>query len=137
MTALNQKVGGPFDNQESIIRVSFDVARDGGATGDFVAFEADGDVMLTGFHGAVKTAFVGASATLKLGTEGTAEALVTSKNAAALGANVVLRSLLTEGTPNVETLPIRLASGDKIIVKRETAVFTAGRLDMVFKVMKY
>lgn len=137
MTALNQKVGGGFGNEESVLRVSYDVARDGGATGDYVAFEATSDVMLTGFHGAVKTAFEGASATLKLGTGAAAEALVTSKNAAALGANVVLRSLLAAGTPNTETLPIRLAKGDQIIVKRETAAFTAGRLDMVFKVMAY
>lgn len=136
MTALNKKVGAPFENEEAIVRVSYDVARDGGATGDIVAFEADGEVMLTGFHAKVGTAFVGATATLKLGTESAAEALVTSKNAAALTANTVLRSLLGTGTPNTETLPIRLADGDKIIVKRETAAFTAGRLDMVFKVMK-
>jgi hypothetical protein len=139
MAALVQHktVGAPFSNDEEIVRVRYNFADDGGATTALDVITADGDILITSWHAVVKTTFQTAdSATLAAGITGTAGYFIGATAAGSLTENAVLRPLLTEGTPNAEKLPVRLASGSKVIQTVGTGTFTAGAVEHVIKYVK-
>lgn len=137
MTALAKKKtrSAGFDNGLEMVRVRYEYPTDGGATGSYDVLEADGELIVHGFLAVVKTAVTGSSSTIKLGTSGDDDALMSAAQAA-LGANTIHQSPLIEGTPNTRTIPLRLADGEKIIQKIGGAVITAGVVEYTFWIMR-
>lgn len=134
-----KKVGKAFTNQEVVERVVYDFAVDGGATGALDVFTADADVVITHFHTKVMTAATsGGSATLKVGTSVDDDLFVTTTQGAvaSLTAGAVIVPAVVEGTPNVLALPLKLASGAKVVQTIGTAALTAGKVEYVIKYLK-
>jgi len=138
-----KKVGSGFSNEEQTIKVRYDFAVDGGATGAFNIFTAESDCIITDFHALVKTtATSGGSATVAVGVTGSTSAFVTTTQGAVanLTANAVFQAnvVLTEGTPNTAAFPLprRLASGESVLMTIGTAALTAGVVDYVMNVKK-
>lgn len=141
MAALKQykKIGPTFNNAEEVVTAVYDFAEDGGATGALDIFEASGDVVITHFHSYVMTAATsGGSATLKVGTSGDDDLFMTATQGAVanLTAAAAFMPLAVEGTPNALPLPVKLASGSKIIQTIGTAALTAGKVKYVVKYVK-
>lgn len=132
LAAHKAKVGAPFSNAREVIRVVYDFAVDGGATGALDVFTAEQNLVVVGFHLKVLTAATsGGSATLIVGVSGgdTDACLdATSGAVANLSANAVIGQ--------EATVPFYLASGGKIIQTIGTAALTAGKIEYVFEVMK-
>lgn len=142
MTAIANKlnVGPAFTNGVEYANVVYDFAADGGATGALDLFEAGADVVITHFHSKVVTACTsGGSATVIAGISGGTTNLfmnVTQGAVASLTANAVVVSPVVEGTPNVLALPLKIASGGKIIMTIGTAALTAGKIKFVIGYVK-
>lgn len=129
-------LGKTWSNEEQVLRVRYDFSVDAGATGALDLFEASADVVITGFHSYVKTAATsGGSATLKVGTSGDDDAFMTTTQGAV--ASLTLGALIAppavEGTPNTLPLPVKLASGSKVIQTIGTAALTAGVVEYVIR----
>lgn len=141
MAALKDAVtvSGPMSNAEETYRVTYDFAKDGGATGALDIFTAGEDLVITRFWSTVKTAGTsGGSATLKVGITGS-DALfmnTTQGAVASLTAAAVILPPAVEGTPNALPLPVKLASGAKILQTIGTAALTAGKVEYFIKVAK-
>jgi hypothetical protein len=129
----------PMANGEDTIRIVYDFAVDGGATGALDVFTASEALIVTHAHLTVKTtATSGGSATLKWGPSAdddrfcdTTQGAVASLTA---GATVVPPAL--EGTPNVLPVPFKMAAGGKLIQTIGTAALTAGKVEYVLRVIK-
>lgn len=131
-----KKIGPAFKKEEEVVRVVYDFSVDGGATGALDIFEASSDVIITHFHSVVKTtATSGGSATLKVGVTGDDDAFMTTTQGAV--ANLTASSAIfppaVEGTPNTLPLPVKLASGAKVLQTIGTAALTAGKVEYVLK----
>lgn len=133
-------VAPPFNNHEDIIRVTYDFAKDGGATGALDLLTADGPLLITGAWLTVKTTCTsGGSATVIWGISGvdTDAFCTTTQGAVAnLTAGSTILPLLVEGTPNVINCPIVLADAGKLIMTIGTATLTAGKIEFCVKVAK-
>ncbi len=131
-------IGEAFSNDVEYTRVIWDFAVDGGASGAQIdLFTAQTDCLVTSFHAVVKTTCVSAaSGTMDIGITGTENYFSNALAVSTLSANTVIRPVLTEGTPNVAKLPVRLASGNTISYKLETSTFEAGKIEFVVGVMK-
>lgn len=141
--AKAKSVGGLFSNEEQVVKVVYDFAKDGGATGALNLFTATSDCILTGFSAVVKTACTsGGSATVKVGVTGADSAFITTTQGAvaSLTANALFQAnvVLTEGTPNTAAFPLprRLASGDSVLMTIGTAALTAGVIEYTVKVQR-
>lgn len=127
-----KKVAPTFSNAMEIVRAKYDFAKDAGATGVLDIFEAAADIVITHFSLTVKKACTsGGSATVKVGVTGSdARFANTTQGAVAnltLGAVIVPPAV--EGTPNVLPLPVKLASGEKVLMTIGTAALTAGEIE--------
>ena len=134
MAALDERkyLGKTFSNAKEMVKVIYDFAVDGGATGALDIFEASSDVVITGFFSVVKTtATSGGSATLKVGVTGDDDAFMTTTQGAvaSLTAGALILPPAVEGTPNTLPLPVKLASGAKILQTIGTAALTAGKVE--------
>lgn len=141
MAAIAQRkyLGKTFCNEKVIERVRYDFSVDAGATGALDLFEASNDVIITGFASVVKTAGTsGGSATLKVGITGDDDAFMTTTQGAvaSLTANAVILPPAVEGTPNTLPLPVKLASGSKVLQTIGTAALTAGVVEYIIEYMK-
>lgn len=141
MAALAKRkyLGQAFNNEEIIERVRYDFSVDAGAVGALDIFEASADLIITGFHAYVKTAATsGGSATLEVGVTGDTNLLVNSTQGAvaSLTLGAAIFPPVVEGTPNVLALPVKLASGAKILQTIGTAALTAGVVEYVVKYVK-
>jgi len=145
MAALKNKktVAGGFSNEVEVVKVVYDFAKDGGATGALEILEAQDDLVILNFYVVGKTTCTsGGSATLDVGISGgDTDILLDGAAVASLTANAMVQPtsiVLTEGTPNtyVAALPQKLASGGKIIQTIGVAAFTAGKLEYVFHIAK-
>lgn len=127
-----KKIGPTFKNKVEVVRVAYDFAVDGGATGALDIFEATSDVIIVGFASVVKTACTsGGSATLKVGVSADDDAFMTTTQGAVanLTANAVILPVAVEGTPNTLPIPVKLPSGSKILQTIGTAALTAGKVE--------
>lgn len=136
-------VGAPFPNAREIVRVVYDFAQDGGATGALDLLITNSALVIVDFHAVVKTtATSGGSATVAVGVTGDTDHFIKATEGAV--ANITATTLfaakpeLTEGTPNtiLPMLPVRLASGDKVLQTIGTAALTAGKIEYVFEIMR-
>ena len=134
--ALN--VGPAFSAGMEMAHAEYDFSVDGGATGALDIFTAAEDIVITHFHSKVMTTCVGPTATLKVGITGDDNLLmdVTQGAVANLTANAVILAPAVEGTPNVLPLPVKLASGAKILQTIGTAALTAGKVKYVIGYVK-
>lgn len=136
-------VGAPFSNAIETFSVVYDYALDGAMASPLDVITAEDDVVIVGFHAKVLTACTsGGSAVLDVGISGgDLDLLLDAVAVGALTANSlhIPPHLLTEGTPNTYSpqLPVKLASGEKIVADTTTASFTAGKIEFVFSVMKF
>ena len=129
-------LGSSFKNEKCLERVTYDFAVDGGAVGTYDLFTAGTDIVITNFYAYVKTACTsGGAATAALGVTGTTSMFVNTTGGAVanLTANAVLKPLYTEGTPNTFSMPLRLASGSKVLMTVATAALTAGKIEFVIE----
>lgn len=137
--AKAKTIGKVFSNAVVVERVSYDFSVDGGATGALDIFTAAADLILVGFSAVVKTAATsGGSATLKVGVTGDDDAFMTTTQGAVanLTANAAIFPPAVEGTPNTLPLPLKLASGAKILQTIGTAALTAGKVEYTLMYMK-
>ncbi len=136
MTALkNHKVlAAPFGNEiaRTVARYSF--ADDGGATGVYVAFTAQGDLVIEDVYLSSKLLPTSlGSATVSVGRSDDGDGYIDSVAKATLVAGYLAVPALVEGTPNTRPLPAKLADGDTIGFSIEAAALTAGILDVIVK----
>lgn len=136
--AKHKALGQTFKNEKVIERVRYDFAVDGGATGALDIFTASQDLLITGFSSCVKT--LGASlgsATLIVGVTADTDAFSTLAQGAVanLTAGAVILPPAVEGTPNVLPLPLKLASGSKVLQTIGTAALTAGVVEYAIEYM--
>lgn len=142
MAALAKKlmVGPTYSVGMEMAHVEYDFAVDGGATGALDIFEAAEDIVITHFHSKVMTACSSlGSATLKVGVSGGTTDLfmnTTQGAVASLTANAVVVPPAVEGTPNALPLPVKLASGGKLIQTIGTAAMNAGKVKYVIGYVK-
>lgn len=136
----HKSIGPAFQKEEEIVRVVYDFAADGGAMSALDIMTAASDIIITSFHAYVKTAGVsGGSATLKVGITGDDDVFMTTTQGAVanltLGAMIAPVPVLTEGTPNTIAmpLPVKLASGAKVLQTIGGATLTAGKVEYVLK----
>lgn len=72
-----KNIGSTFGNDVEMLRVRYDFAADGGATGALNLFTAASDVVVTAIYAMVKTTVTsGGSATVSVGVTGTANYFV-------------------------------------------------------------
>ena len=142
MTALAaaKSVGAPFSNAEEIVRVRYNFADDGGATGAYTIATAVGEILVTDMWAVVKTACVGANNTLSIGDTGSATAIVNALAIATYGASgyVVKKenTFTASGTADTNALPRRLSDGQVLSMSLGGAALTAGVIEFCFKVAK-
>ena len=127
----NKKIGTPFGNEEKVIKVVYDFAKDGGAIGTFDLFTASQACIITGFHMVVQTACTsGGAATVSAGYTGAVAGLLTATAVASLTANAVF------GENGAFDQVKRLASGETAGISIATAALTAGKIEMTLKIQK-
>lgn len=134
---------GPFANQTEIVRVVYDHAVDGTAADALDVLTADGDIAIVNFYAKVITACTsGGSAVLNVGISGgDDDALMDAVAVAGLTTGSLHKApiVLSEGTPNTGfgPLPLKLASGGKIIMDTATDSFLTGKIEFVFEIAKF
>lgn len=134
-------IGAPFSNEVSYVRTRYSFADDGGASGTtYTIAECDGAVIVKDFFAVVKTACTSpGSMVLDVGIAGSTtddDRFLANVAVASLTANSVHKTILVEGTPNVETVPLYLADGDTITMDIDADTLTAGVIEFVIGVMK-
>jgi hypothetical protein len=140
MAAIAQaKTLSTFSNQMEVVRGRYDFSVDAGATGALDIFTAGQAIVITHFSLTVKTACTSdGSATLKVGITGDDDRFATTTQGAV--ANLTLGAIIVppavEGTPNVLPLPVKLASGDKVLQTIGTAALTAGVVEYCIAYVK-
>jgi hypothetical protein len=136
MAALkdHKSVGQTFSNDIEYVRVSWDHALDGGATGVLDVFTAAQDIVVKSFHAVVKTpAASSGSATLIVGVSGgDTDAFMTTANGAV--ANLTPAKVVVPFPATA--MNVALPAGGKIIQTIGTEVMSAGKIEYVFGIMK-
>jgi len=128
--------GATFQNEEVIVKARYNFAVDGGATGALDIFTAGADLIISEFSSVVKKACTSmGSATLKVGVTGDDDAFMTTTQGAVasltLGACIFPPAV--EGTPNTLPVPVKLASGAKVLQTIGTAALTDGIVEYTCK----
>ncbi len=140
MTALKaaKTVYAPFANDVCWERIRYDASKDSLTTGAKDILTAGSNLMIVHAHMQVIAAVVGSSSTVKFGMTDDDDVFCTATQGAeaslTTGATVV--PLAIEGTPNALPLPIRLDSGDKLLMTIGTASLTAGVVEFVVGYIK-
>lgn len=122
-------IGPVFRNESFVKRVVYDFAVDTGAVATYDLMTAGADIVIKSAHAYVKTACTsGGSATVSFGITGATTAFVdaTAGAVANLTANAVL---------GAAEAPLRLASGNKVLMTLATAALTAGKIEFVIEYM--
>jgi hypothetical protein len=128
-----QTIAPPFSNAKEVVRVVYDFAKDAGATGALDLFTADGDIVITHAHATVKTtATSGGSATVIWGLTGDTNRFMDTTAGAV--ANLTAAAVISPASADL--VPIKLASGDKVLMTIGTAALTAGKIEFVMEYMK-
>lgn len=129
MLAGGKKVAAPFGNADTIVRARYDFAADGGASDISKGIiEADGELLVTGFYGVIKTETTGTSSKINVGVAGSLKSIVSEQAPGAAG--TVIKH---EANP----FPIRLADGAKLLMTLDDSnALTAGVIEWVATVRK-
>ena len=131
----------PFGNAESIVRVTYDFAKDGGAAGVFNLITADGDLVITDAHMYVETAFTSAGApTIDVGVVGVntsslIENALKTKFPAGRFINC-LTALEGNATGTLYSLPFLLADTKIVAMTLGVTTLTAGKAHFFFRYHK-
>ena len=139
---MNLKAGATFGNEEKVVRVVWDFAKDGGAVGALDILEATDDILITGFATVVKTQVLSAGAlTLAVGPTGSLTKFLTATQGAKaeLTAGAALFPLEASGenaTSWDPTLPHLVEKGDKIVQAIGAAAATAGKVEYMIKYVR-
>lgn len=131
MAVLKDKVttGPGFTNAVEVVRVVYDFTKDGGAVADYDVLEADAACVVSLKHMLVKTAATsGGAMVLDLGKGAGGTEFFSDKAVAALTLNSVHMPSAPVG--------VYLADGEKIVLGIEAFAATAGKLEMVFEIVK-
>jgi hypothetical protein len=125
-----KKVGGGFANAAEMVRVEYDFAKDGGAIGNYDVLEADSACVVSLRHMAVKSAVTsGGAMTVDLGKNAGGTQFFSNKAVA----DLTLDSLHLTSAPAA----VRLVAGDKVVMALEAFAATAGKVEMVFEIVRY
>jgi hypothetical protein len=123
-------IGSDFGNQENLIRVEYDFAKDGGAVGDLdLTSLAQGSALAKFVGVSVETLAVGATATISVGVNGGTEFLATE----AVGS-------FTAGAfvePDDADFKKVVTTTGKLTISIATAALTAGKMTFIFKTMSF
>lgn len=140
VAANDKKKAGPeFGNAKEVYRVQFDAAEDDLTTAnDIELLEAEADLAIVGYYvkGITELDSAGDGVTIDIGVDGGAE-LMDGVAEASFAAGSLLQPLVTEGTPNVLALPLKLASGSKITMKKIGEALTSGKCEFFFEVVRF
>lgn len=144
MAAIANKklIGATNSNGSQIQRARYDFSVDGGVTGSLDIFEAEGAVLVKNFYAVVKTACASTgSMTLDVGVAdagGTTDAdyFNAAVAVAALSGNVVLRPLMSTGTPDLFRLPLYLSASGKLTMAIAAAPLSGGVIEFVTEFTK-
>lgn len=129
MASLKGKVtgGAGFTNEAQIVRVVYDFAVDGGATGSLDMFVCDTDCIVK-LKGAIARAAV---------TSGGSMTLSAGKATAGTGfLSAIAVASLTLNSIQTSSAAIHLAAGDKLDMTIGAAAATAGKIEFIFEILK-
>lgn len=132
MALANKKiVGAPFENDTDLVRVTYDFAADGGATGDYDVLEADGSCIVELEYLIVETEVdsAGDACVLDLGKGDGGTGYFSDLAEGSLAADAI-------NAPTAENRFIELTDGEKIVLGVEGEAATAGKFHMVFRIHK-
>lgn len=132
MAALSnaRTITPPFSNDRSMVRVVWDFAVDGGATGDLDVLTADGACLVRCIGANVKTAVTSAgSLDLDLGKGAGGVEFLSSVAVASL--------TLASYQASASQAFLKLADGEKIIMGIDVAAATAGKIEFIFEIVKF
>ena len=129
-----QDGGAPFTNESQIIRVVYDFANDGGATGllDLLKSDANDDIVIVGGWLNVLTTFTsGGAPTLDAGAS-TADpnGLLAAVALGSLTAGSLIKFLAA-------TTPLKVPKTETVNMEIKTAAYTAGKAEFVFIIAKF
>lgn len=131
MAVLDNKkiVGGGFENEMQLVKVTYDFAVDGGSVADYDVLEADGACIVEFKFLEVETAATsGGSLVIDLGKAAGGTEFKSDLAVASVTADAVI------GPDTAESKYVELADGEKIVMGFEAAAATAGKFHMVFAV---
>jgi len=135
-----QTIGPAFTYAQELVRVEYDFANDAGAAADdYMLWEAGADLVIHNFWAKGITELDSATdtATIDLGTDGVAEAILLDDVAeATFAADAIVKPTIVEGAPNVMPMPLKIASGGKIRMKIANEDLTSGKCEFCFLVSK-
>jgi hypothetical protein len=142
VAADDKKIAGPeFGNAMEVYRVKYDAAVDDLTTAnDVELLGASGDIVIHACYIKGITDFdsAGDSVAIDVGIDGGDEDILFDGVAqASLVADALIQPTIVEGTPNVMPMPLKLASGGVIIMKKLSEAVTAGKCEFMFLVSKY
>lgn len=102
----------------------YDFEKDGGATGTYGVFTAAAACVIYNVYAHSKATFTGASAEIELGDTASDDVFVSSSGVASWASGNLIQ-------PVTGVLPRKLAEGDQITFKVQTAALTAGKADII------
>lgn len=133
-----KKIGSPFTNQSETVKITYDFSIDAGAVGALDLMLAEQSCVITDFYMVVETAGTsGGSMTLDVGITGDTNLLLADLAVASMTAGSLHKPTIVDGTPNVLPLPVKLASGAKVLFEIKTATLTAGKFHLYFTINRY
>lgn len=119
--------GAGFENEEEIVRVVYDFAKDAGATGSLDLFTAANNLIVTYAHAHVLTACTsGGSATVSAGNADSAAGFIAATAVASLTKDAVIKFVGS----------LRVAKGAAVSMAIATAALTAGKIEFTFKIQR-
>lgn len=123
---------GGFSNEEIWVKVDYDFANDGGEIEDNIVLTAGADFIITDYYAVVGTTVVGVGADIDLGVGAGGAELWSDKDGPTLVETVGSNLFVADAAH----APIYVPAAGTIQMGVETAVLTAGKFSMYFKVKK-
>lgn len=128
-----QNIGAPASLEKRYYKAVWDFSVDGGATGEYPVFTADGACLITDFFYYVDTAVT--SATTGDVSFGDTNSATVFENAASTGASgIASGTVLKEDA--LTDMPRLLADTEQVTMTIGTAALTAGKITVCVGVMK-
>lgn len=125
-----------FRNEEALVRVLYDFAKDGGATTDaYMLLTADEDIVITDFwvRGITELDSAADGTSIDVGIDGGDEDILLDGVAeATVAAAALVKPTIVEGAPNVLPLPLKVAATGQIQLKILAEALTSGKCEFNF-----